>query len=375
MAEIVRTLRVDEFDPLMRLLERCFGHSYGFFVAQFPHLCRPTPELAACSHIVEVDGKIASHVAVFPLQASCAGIPLKIGGISAVSTAPEYRGKGYMSRLLKRVVDVMREEGYTLSWLGGDRQRYNAYGWEMAGQAYTLAFTRRSLDWGAVKAFPIEQRRADEVVDTIASYQSSRCCHIQRPDLARQLTMQGIRIWTSPDGYAIIRGGAGEKVEILEIVSSGHHEIGMIRGLMEWCASPEVTWRIPACDTDVLSRVMPYAGQWQAGPNHMYRIIDLAALLESAKPWLDARAAGLKDMALCFALNDYDRTTHTTLEIRSGECTISRNGPTAPKVSLTAVEAARVFLGGPATAIASQVSPQLATLLPLPAWVDPLDQV
>jgi hypothetical protein len=40
----IRTLHIEEFEKLMRFIERAFGHSVGFFQRVYPHPYRPTQE-------------------------------------------------------------------------------------------------------------------------------------------------------------------------------------------------------------------------------------------------------------------------------------------------------------------------------------------
>ena len=50
---------------------------------------------------------------------------LKMGGICGVSTHAAHRIKVYMSLLMNHCVQYMKDRGFHLSYLGGQRQRYS----------------------------------------------------------------------------------------------------------------------------------------------------------------------------------------------------------------------------------------------------------
>ena len=70
----IRSARLEEFEPLMYLLNRCFGFSLGAFERYYPNIYRPTPELCASAYVVEDGGEIVSHVGLYPLEIVTHGI-------------------------------------------------------------------------------------------------------------------------------------------------------------------------------------------------------------------------------------------------------------------------------------------------------------
>jgi predicted N-acetyltransferase YhbS len=369
----IRNARLEEFEPLMYLLNCCFGLSLGAFERSYPNIYRPTPEFCASAHVVEDGGEIVSHVGLYPLEIVTHGISIPMGGIGAVATHPKARGKGYMSELLYHVIDEMRARGYLLSWLGGDRQRYKTFGWERAGMTYELQFSRRSLDRAGVAPVPIEARMPEDVADVVARWQSLPVCHAHRPDLELQLRKDGMRLWTAERGYAIARGPAYGSLSIAELVSASGQEAGVIRAVLEWTDREDISWELPASDKARIARLMPYASGWRAGNWQMYRIVDLAGLLARMRPILSRRAVSARDLALSIVIEEHDRLDEATLVVRSGEVKVIPGRHADRTVTWSSVEAARVLLGGPP--IAAEVPTELAALLPLPVFLPILDHV
>ena len=61
-------------------------------------------------------------------------LSLKVMGIGSVSVHPDSRGCGYMKILMNMALEDMKKEGVHLSCLGGNRQRYEYFGYTPCGQ-------------------------------------------------------------------------------------------------------------------------------------------------------------------------------------------------------------------------------------------------
>lgn len=376
MTEIIRTVRVEEFDDFMQFLERCYGHSRGFFHQNhYLNIYRPAAGACACSYVLERNGKIVSHVGVFPIDIVVAGASIRVGGIGGVATLPGERGKGYMSRLLYHAIEVMRETGCLVSGLGGDRQRYGAFGWELAGLAYHLEFSHRSLDRAGIVPVSLEEKVPWEAVRTIARFQTNRVCHVRRPNLELQLRKQGLRVWVAEDGYAVARGEGWADISILELVSASGREAGMVRAILAWMLGSRATWRISAWEHESLARVMPCVSTWSATSDWVYRIINLYGLLSAFKPVLEQRAVSLRDFDVTIGISEHDRADIATIALRNKTIDLTPNCTSQPYVELDPVSAARLVLGGPSIASYKEIPQCLATLLPVPIHVPQLDYV
>lgn len=371
----IRHVRVEEFEDFMRYVERAFGHSKAFFEREYPHLYRPTEQALTWAYVVEEAGEIASHVGIYPIEAVTAGVRILVGGIGAVSTAPEARGKGYMTLLLNHVVNEMRRIGYPVSWLAGDRQRYNSFGWEMAGPEYRLQFSQRSLQWHSVDPVPIEEVLPEEALGAMQRYMHLPACHTIRPDLDQQIRKMNMRFWLAEDGYAILAGQGRDHIHIVELVSASHREAGMVKAILDWNFGDRASWRLSMWDVERLGRLMPVSCWWSAGNSAMYRINDLTQLLLAAHDTLNARAAVIRDFAVVMKVVEHDRTAATTLTVENGSVHIE-SGEHAPAiVELEAVKAARLVFGGPPIQTQATLPAGLLALMPVPVYVMPFDHV
>ena len=379
MADGIRNLRIDEYEAFIRFLDRAYGFGRGVFEAGYPHLYRPTPELCAATYVMEQGGRIVSHVGVYPLAVEIEGVLWPIAGIGGVGTLPEERGKGYMTQLLYHAIDVMRERKYPLSWLGGDRQRYNAFGWENAGQGYDLAFSRRALDRAGVEPIEIQACDPAEALSSIQAHQASLACRAVRTDLLAQLHKPDLGIWTAVDGYALIGGRPWGPLHVAELASNSGQEAALLRAILDWTGRGEIRWRVPAFDEALLARLMPCTSYWSVGSWDMWRIVDLARALSLALPTLQQRAAGVRDLELAIGMVEHDRTQVITLRVRDGELQVQPGRHADAYAEWPVVDVARLLIGGPPVARPPELPEPLwaglRALLPIPAYLPSLDHV
>src|SRR3989338_3727416 len=134
-SEALCSATAGEFPELLRFLNRVFGpHVQPGIEVLYPTFFRAVPEALENLRVTHADGKIVSHTGVQVQEMAVDEATLKSGFVGAVATDPDYRGKGYASRLLTDAVRRMRDKGFDLSTLGGFRDYYARFGWELGGR-------------------------------------------------------------------------------------------------------------------------------------------------------------------------------------------------------------------------------------------------
>jgi GNAT superfamily N-acetyltransferase len=91
------------------------------------------------------DGVIKGAVGMYISQVEIAGAPLKMGGVGNVAVARDSRRKGYMKRCMDEAMAAMKAAGCAFGELGGQRQRYQFWGFERCGAAVEAVFTEKNL--------------------------------------------------------------------------------------------------------------------------------------------------------------------------------------------------------------------------------------
>lgn len=83
--------------------------------------------------------RLASQIAVYPMQINIHGRIRDMGFVTGVATYPEYAGMGLMSELMKRSLCAMRERGQSISFLYPySIPFYRRKGWEIVSDKMTF---------------------------------------------------------------------------------------------------------------------------------------------------------------------------------------------------------------------------------------------
>lgn len=207
MTQTIVELRGDEFEEGMAFLNMVFGeHRPHDFAGMLPSIYQPTDAHMANNFALRVDGQIQGIVGMFPMTWQVGEAALQVGGIGGVSTHPEARGKGYMRALMDHCVSTMRQRGYPLSWLGGQRQRYQYFGYEKCGKGHHFTLNQSNLRHSfigpsALRFEPLAEGPPERLARALALH-DRQPAHAVRPaaDFARYLVSWFHRPWAAIDG-------------------------------------------------------------------------------------------------------------------------------------------------------------------------------
>ncbi len=141
-----------------------------------------------CEHnyVVTEDGKLKAAIGVFPRELNVMGTKLVSHGVGNVAVHPYSRSKGYMRELLNMAVKDMIASGADMSDLGGLRQRYGYFSYEVASVVCKIEITPTSLrhSFADVEMKPlefVEVNESGELLDKIIALQGKRRSHVVRP--------------------------------------------------------------------------------------------------------------------------------------------------------------------------------------------------
>jgi len=94
---------------------------------------------------VRDDGAIRGLVAVMPNTLKIMDFNLKTGYVGTVSVHPYARGEGHMKKLMAMAIEGMQNEEMDLVMLGGQRQRYEYFGFTKGGVSLNHRVTSTNL--------------------------------------------------------------------------------------------------------------------------------------------------------------------------------------------------------------------------------------
>jgi predicted acetyltransferase len=96
-------------------------------------------------YIAREEGRIKAAVGSYPLEMKVAGDTLPGMGIGMVSVHPYCRSRGFMKVLMGMAAEDMKSGGMAFSCLGGQRQRYEYFGYTPAGLSCCFECTAANI--------------------------------------------------------------------------------------------------------------------------------------------------------------------------------------------------------------------------------------
>ena len=103
------------------------------------------PGFSGITQVARENGKIKGLISAVTGALRAGEHTLKYGYIGTVSTHPYARGRGIMKRLMPQTMDILKKQGCEFIALGGQRQRYQHFGFEDAGTKLSMNITMNSL--------------------------------------------------------------------------------------------------------------------------------------------------------------------------------------------------------------------------------------
>lgn len=248
----------------------------------------------AYNNVVVMEGKeIKGAVGCYPLNAVAAGRKLKILGIGNVAVTTDCRGKGYMKDTMQMALDIMREENFDYSLLGGQRQRYGFFGYEPIGLEYRFLIDKGNIRriLGELKASAFTAREiTGEDTDIIKKI---KALHEELPFFVERKEEDYIDILHSWNNipYAAFEGDEFKGYFTLEKHGGKYlHEIRavdlndtleLIMCAMETGNLEGVAINLPAFDTEFCDFMAKNCGGYSIGTPEMINIFNFGNFIEA----------------------------------------------------------------------------------------------
>jgi len=135
----------DDKELVETLNEVFFSEEDIDFLFLLPKLYKEQYNPAENNIILKEDGVIKAAVGCFPIDVTAAGRKLRVMGIGNVAVTKDCRRKGYMIDLMNMALEHMIAEGYDYSLLGGQRQRYEYFGYVPAGSGVNFTINKGNI--------------------------------------------------------------------------------------------------------------------------------------------------------------------------------------------------------------------------------------
>ena len=142
--------REQDYGELMAMLDDVFfledsEDPKREFITLLPKLYKKQYRPWENNYCVWEDGVMKAAVGMYVYDMEIAGQVLRAGGVGNVAVARDCRRKGYMKLSMDAAMDAMKAAGCDFGELGGQRQRYQFWGFEGGGAAVDASFSTKNL--------------------------------------------------------------------------------------------------------------------------------------------------------------------------------------------------------------------------------------
>ena len=120
------------------------AHRPHDFATLLPKLYCDAADTTEHHFLIKEDGKILAAILAYPVKMTIGEETFMTLGVGSVSTHPRARGRGFMDDLLAAVDARAKECGAVCAVLGGNRQRYGYYGFDLGGYQMTANIQRHN---------------------------------------------------------------------------------------------------------------------------------------------------------------------------------------------------------------------------------------
>lgn len=342
------------------------AHNPHDFRALIPKVYGEGVESAHIHNIaIRDDGSIRGMVAVMPNTLRIGDTVLKTGFIGTVSVHPYARSEGHMKKLMAMAIEGMEQDGVDLAMLGGQRQRYEYFGFNQAGLEISHHITStnvrhalRDTDTAGIAIFPAEA----EDMAACAALHDTRAIAAARPAdafaaIARtwSSTLRVIRKDGVFAGYLI---GSGGRLQEL-MLADWDLTLPVVKYLTVVEGEKDIRLSTGAYEVELNRRLAVLEEGISAGHCEMYRVFNFPRVI-GALMTLQSRLVDLPDGRRSFIIDGKPMT----VTVEGGVPRVTEEAEEGA-VELTAMQAQKLFLGIDGALLVGRLLPTGWAPLPL----------
>ena len=282
----------EQLQELLAFAEEAFRTPEGKvdFPTLLPKLYGPGADSAPLHTVLYEDGAPAGLYCLKIQDFNIAGTALRVGGIGTVCVDGRSRGKGHLALLMQDAQERMQAAGCDIAMLGGQRQRYERFGYVPAGAHWEFTLTPRNVR---------DIRTGGVALAPLAEYpswlESARALHEKQPVTCARggdasfLTV--LQSWRA-EPYAVLQDGMfagycalaeGKPPRLQELVLPDAALLpAFAAALAQHTGAAGVRVQLYPWQRAELAYFASVAEQGVCVPNHSYRVFHWAAAARAA---------------------------------------------------------------------------------------------
>ncbi len=292
-----RQARREEYEDIIDFINYIFSQN-AFphdFKKLLPKLYGDGKNYAEYHYLIAEDEKIKALVCAMPISYRIGERDLKACCIGMVSVHPYARSKGYMKQLLSFVTEELKSQGYQYIFLGGQRQRYEYFGFEPSGVQVRFTVTEtnvrhslKEVDTALVELVPIKEKEMISQAFTLYDNQPVKSIRKENEfyDIlcSWQCKPYGILINSEFAGYICLSQDGGVNEVLLE--NTDHYPYAL-KALFAFSGKDRHIFAASPLEADKINFLMELAESYEIGTCENYLILDWKAVIQTL---LEAKA-------------------------------------------------------------------------------------
>lgn len=315
-----RAAKKEELQTVVALADYVFFTSRGrpaTMLQRFPHLYNY--DNLENLRVIADRGRPISFIGISTKDIFTFGCRLKVGGIGSVCTLPEYRGRGYATRILQHCIKRLNREKASLMLVSGRRSLYLRAGCRRVGVGWHFNITKteaKKLARGKVR--PSAYRRGLEA--QAARLYAREPVRFHRPLEDFQVLLTTLK-WDSKRMVFLRKGSEYLAYMILKIGQSKERKtIGRMseyagsRSALASCLNEVISryeldklnFTVPEYDEDFLTGLsnLGLKGKKDFLLGHTTKIINFSRLMRAMLPYIEARIGKEAASAIGYGKDD-----------------------------------------------------------------------
>jgi predicted acetyltransferase len=349
----IRALAPEEMNAVRDVRARAFGPLPDEDWERRVQAARPSVEDGR--HLAGFeDGRVVATGTVHEMTQWWHGKAVSMGGVSAVTVAPEERGRGLGRRVVAALLDLCAARGHPLAVLyPATTPLYRSLGWEHAGAQHHIAFSAEALRTVSAERVPVRRAGPEDAAEVAAvvgrAHESARDCGPvgwTEPRWRALLADRDDYAYLAEDGFLSYRWAEGNSgLEVTRLVASSESTSRALWAIVgsgsstaesvKACVSPmdPVLWLLREREHDDVRR-----SQW------MLRVVDAPAAIAAR-----GYPAGVT-AEVPVSIDDPQRpgnSGHWRLTIKDGEGRLERSAETSGAVHLGPRGLSALYAGVP----------------------------
>ena len=305
-------------------------------------------------------GKLVGMVTMTPKDLVIGNHSIKIGGIGAVSTHPEARGKGVMRKLLNYSIERMRKLNIPLSILWGDTQRYRHFGWETCGRKIRFHINARSVKYHELKSdFRLVPYNQQKHLDAIMNMHDAQTLRVKRSrkDFEYYLGKPSVMVW-----FASQNGKNAYLVQEGEYIIEYAGDFSLACQSLKYLLANYERSNLIIQTKDIVSpqqrELYKMSAWWSVEPLAMLKIVDLETTLQALGVQIK------NDSAFSLKMLDSNQTAN-----------INPDNVSKHSIELSDIEMTRLIFDGNMVLEQTELNQIIEKLFPLDIYWPRLDAV